>query len=312
MKRRAALVLCLAISASLALAAPAIGAVTIGGNLSSTPNDNMPGCGSPGMPCTALTFDAPPALAASGGLRSPVTGVVTSWTFKSASSSPTPSISLRVLRPTSGLSFTGAGTSSPKAAATGTNGPFLTNLPINAGDAIGLDSSSAALVLADTTGATMDYWWVPTSLADGQTSMGTSATSREVMVQATVEPTSTTTTNPVQTLKAKKRQKLAKAAVTDTLDKSGTVSLRAKVNLPSGSHSRAQRTVARVVKSKKSTTTLTANVKTKIRIRFSSGARKKIKAAIADSGPRKVTATSRATDTFGNVSTAKVRFKLTG
>jgi hypothetical protein len=84
------------------------------------------------------------------------------------------------------------------------------------------------------------------------------------------------------------------------------------VKVPGGSHPRTLRLLARVVKSKKSTTSLAANVKTKIKLKFSTGARKKIKAAIADSGPRKVTATSTATDTFGNVSTAKVKFKLTG
>jgi hypothetical protein len=310
MKVRAALALCLTMSASLGLAASA-GAVTIGGSLTTAPTDNNPGCGNAGLPCTAITFDAPPALVAPGGLRSPINGIVTSWKFLAGSTSASPSISLRVLRPTSGLSFTGAGTSAAQAATGPTNGPFLTQLPINAGDAIGLDSSSGTLILSDTPGATMAYWQVP-NLLDGQSRMGTTATTREVPVQATVEPTSTTTTKPVQTLKAKKRQKLAKAAVTDTLDKSGTVSLRAKVKVPSGSHARGLRLLARAVKSKKSSATLAAQTKTKIRIRFSSGARKKIKAAIADSGPRKVTVTSTATDSFGNASTAKVRFKLTG
>jgi hypothetical protein len=312
MKGRQALVLCLTVAASLALATSAMGAVAIGSNLSSTPNDNMPGCGNAGLPCTALTFDAPPSLVASGGLRSPVTGVVTSWKFKSASSSPAPSISLRVLQPTSGLSFTGAGTSTPRAPAFGINGPFLTNLPIKAGDAIGLDSSSGSLILSDSPSATMDWWQVP-NLADGQTRMGTATATREVMVQAIVEPTSTTTTKPVQTLGAQKRQKLAKAAVTDILDKSGTVSLRAKVNVPSGSHPHALRLVARAVKSKKSSVTLAAQTRTKIRIKFSQSARNKIKAAIAATRkPRKVVVTSTATDSFGNSSTGKVRFKLVG
>ncbi len=284
--------------------------MTIGSNLTSDATDNMPGCGNAGLPCTALTFDAPPSLVAAGGLRSPVTGVVTSWTFKSGSGSPT-SVSLRVLRPTAGLSFTGAGTSPPRAAVIGTNGPFLASLPINAGDAIGLDSSSAALVLADTVGATMDWWQVP-SLLDGQTRMGTATTSREVMVQATVEPASTTTTKPEQTLRAKKRQKLAKAAVTDTLDKSGTVRLRAKVKVPGHPRkSRALRVVARAVKSKKANATLAAQAKTRIRIKFSRSARKKIKPAIRKTHkPLKVVVTSTATDSFGNSATGKVRFKL--
>jgi hypothetical protein len=49
-----------------------------------------------------------------------------------------------------------------------------------------------------------------------------------------------------------------------------------------------------------------------MKLRFSAKARNKIKAAIQAAGPRKVVATATATDTFGNSSTAKARFKLTG
>ena len=311
MKRRFALSSLLAVGISLCLA-PGAGAVTIGSNLTTPPSQNQPGCGNAGLPCTAVTFDAPSSLNAPGGLRSPVTGVVTSWTFTSGSTSTTPSVSLRVLRPTSGLSFTGVSTSSPQAPTATKNGPFLVNMPIQAGDAIGLESSSAALVLGEPTGSTMAYWQVP-PLANGETRMGTSATMREVMVQATVEPQSATTANPVQTLKAKKRQKVKRAAITDTLDKSGTISVRAKVKLPAAASGRVLRVSARAVKSKKKKFTLAAQTKTKIRIKFSHSARKAIKAAIQGSGkPAKTVVTSTATDTFGNSSTGKVRFKLVG
>jgi hypothetical protein len=308
--RRGGVIATLAVGVSLGVA-PSAMSVTIGSNLTSMPTDNQPDCGFAGLPCTAVTFDAPPSLLASGGLRSPINGVVTSWTFKSGSTPAGPSVSLRVLRPTTGLSFTGVGTSAPQAAAAATNGPFLTQLPINAGDAIGLNSSSAALVVSDTPGATMASW--QPNLLDGQTRMGTSATSHEVMVQATVEPTSTIQAAPKQTLKAKKKQKLAKAAVTDTLDKSGTVSVQARVKVPSGSQSsRTLQILARAVKSKTSSATLAANVKTKIKLKFSANARRKIKAAIKSAGPRKVVVTATAKDTFGNVSKNKVRFKLIG
>lgn len=311
MRRRPVISAALAIGVSLALVPSAMG-VTIGSNLASSPTTNTPGCGNAGLPCTAMTFDAPPALVASGGLRSPIDGVVTSWTFKSGSTPAGPSVSLRVLRPVSGFSFTGAGTSTPQAATGPTNGPFLTQLPISVGDAIGLNSASAALVLAESPGATMVYWQIP-SLADGETRMGLSSTPREVMVQATVEPTTTTTTDPVQILKAKKRQKLAKAAVNAELDKSGTVSLRARVKgIPAAKSGAGARVLAKVVKSKKASATLAADTPTKIRIKFSAAARKKIKSAIKEAGPRKVVVTSTATDTFGNNSTKRVRFKLIG
>lgn len=312
MKKLLALTLLSAICVSHFLAAGAE-AVTIGSNLTTPATQNNPGCGNAGLPCTATTFDAPAGLVASGGLRSPINGIVTSWTFLSGSTSTTPSVSLRILHPTSGLSFTGAGTSTPQAPTGTTNGPFLVKLPIQTGDAIGLQSSSAALILGEPIGATMAYWQLP-NLADGETRMGTSATMREVMVQATVEPQSTTTTKPVQSLKAKKRQKVSKAAITDTIDKSGTISIRAKVRLPSGSaRSRMLRVAARTVKSKKKTFTLAAQTKTKIKIKFSKSARKKIEGAIQDSGePSKAVVTSTATDGFGNSSTATVRFKLIG
>lgn len=299
-----------AIVGAVALPASAQG-VTIGSNLSSTPTVNDP-CGNPGIPCTAMTFDAPPAVVAPGGLRSPIDGVVTSWSFKAGSSGATPSVSLRVLRPVSGFTFTGAGTSTPQAPTGAIAGPFLTQLPINAGDAIGLQSTSGAIVFGATPVATAVYWQLP-NLADGQTLMGLSQTSREVMVQATVEPASAVNANPEQRLKAKRRQKLAKAAVTDRLDKSGTVSLRARVKVSGGSKSSGVlRAVARAVKSKESRTTLAAEAKTKIKLKFRRKARKKIKAAIRRHGPRKVVVRATATDAFGNKSSSKVRFKLIG
>jgi hypothetical protein len=66
------------------------------------------------------------------------------------------------------------------------------------------------------------------------------------------------------------------------------------------------------VKSKSASATLAANTKARIRIRFSAAARRKVKAAIRDFGPRKVAVTAIATATFGNSSAAKTRFKLVG
>jgi hypothetical protein len=323
MRGRAVVAATLALAVSLGFAGSAPAAVTIGSNFSAGPTlTNLP-CNA--IPCTAITFDASPTLQASGGLHSPIDGVVTSWRIESGSAGNP--VNLRILRPGTGLSFTAAGTSATQTTVSGLSGSFPTQLAIKVGDAIGVDTTNGALIYNDNAGATMAYW--SPLLADGATLMGTAFASREVRIQANVEPDvdcdgkgdETQDSNltdgpckapPVQTLTAKKKQKLAKAAVNETLNKAGTVSLQARVKVPGGSHPRTLRLLARVVKSKKSTTSLAANVKTKIKLKFSTGARKKIKAAIADSGPRKVTATSTATDTFGNVSTAKVKFKLTG
>jgi hypothetical protein len=299
-----------------------MGAVTIGSNFTSGTQDNSP-CG--GIVCTAITFDANPTLQAPGGLRSPIDGVVTSWGVKTGSSA---TLTLRVLRPAGGLSFTAAGTSSPQSVPPGTSLALPTQLPIKTGDAIGVDNTSNAILFGVNAGATLVYW--SPLLAGGATLMGTSFAAREAQIQANVEPDvdcdgkgdETQDTNlsdgpckapPVQTLSAKKKQKLAKAAVTDTVDKSATVSVQAKVKLPgrSGS-SRSLRVLARAVKSKTSAATLAAGTKTKIKLRFSAKARKKVKAAIRDFGPRKVVVAAKASDTFGNSSTAKVRFKLVG
>ena len=52
-------------------------------------------------------------------------------------------------------------------------------------------------------------------------------------------------------------------------------------------------------------------VATKIKLRFSKAARKRIK-ALANGGPWKVVVTATATDGYGKTSTAKTRFRLIG
>jgi plastocyanin len=124
-----------------------------------------------------------------------------------------------------------------------------------------------------------------------------------------VEPQS----RPGQKLRAKKKQKLAKAAVTETLDKPGTVKLRAKVKggRKAARSARASRVLSQALDAKRSTISLAPGVKTKIRLRFSRAARKRIK-AIAKRGRWKVVVTAKATDKFGKSSTAKASFGLIG
>jgi len=116
---------------------------------------------------------------------------------------------------------------------------------------------------------------------------------------------------PVQTLTAKKKQDVDKVAVYERLDEAGTVTMTGKVKVPSTS-ARIQnfRLTARIVKTKKSTKSLAANAKTKIKIKLSQSAKKKVKAAIEDSGPRKITVTAIAKDALGNSTTKKIRFKV--
>jgi hypothetical protein len=182
--------ICLLVGSTLALVCTlgggAQGAVTIGTNLTGPADEINPGCS---VACTIVNT-AVPSDTAAGGLTSPVNGTVTSWRFKSITLGG--SIALRILRPLSGNSFTGAGTSASVASngTTSAQGPFATSLPIKLGDHVGLNASAMQTALIDTP-ATQLYWNAPT-LGDGQTAEGTAGT-REVAVQAVVEPTNTVT-----------------------------------------------------------------------------------------------------------------------
>jgi plastocyanin len=116
-----------------------------------------------------------------------------------------------------------------------------------------------------------------------------------------------------QKLSAKKKQRLAKAAVNVTLDRPGKVRIRARVKGAKGKgRASALAVVSRALDSKRSTKSVPANVKSKIRLKFSRAARERISAAIAGKGPMRVIVTSTATDRWGKTSTVKTRFKLIG
>jgi plastocyanin len=124
-----------------------------------------------------------------------------------------------------------------------------------------------------------------------------------------VEPQS----GPRQTLRAQKRQTLAKAAVTETVDKSATVQLRAKVKGgKKAGASAAARALSQALDAKRSTVSLNRGVQTKIKLRFSKKARKRLRVALARSGARKIVVTAAATDGFGKTSIAKTKFRLIG
>ena len=119
--------------------------------------------------------------------------------------------------------------------------------------------------------------------------------------------------NPVQRLRAKKKQRLAKAAVSDRLDKPGTVKLRARLIAPGNAAgaSGGSLVLSEALDAKRSTVSLKPNVVTRIKLRFSKAARKRMNAAI-NGGAWKVVVTATATDGYGNTSTAKARFRLIG
>jgi hypothetical protein len=124
-----------------------------------------------------------------------------------------------------------------------------------------------------------------------------------------VEPQS----SPRQSLRARKTQRLAKAAITETVDKAATVSLRARVKgAKKAGASAASHVLSQALDAKRSTKSLTPGVRTKIKLRFSKAARKRLRAMLSGSGPAKVLVTATATDKFGKTSTAKAGFRLIG
>jgi hypothetical protein len=187
MLRRGAVLVALAAAATMVLAGSAQGAVTIGSNLANTANDNGP-CNATACTVTNLSLSSD---VAPGGLTSPVNGTVTSWRFKAQFGGHP--IRLRVLRQGAGVAMTGSGSSSTVVSAIGANGPFATSLPIQVGDYVGLDADGAGEGLLSTgASGTVLYWTLP-QLANGSTRDGTVYANREVLVQATVEPSNTIT-----------------------------------------------------------------------------------------------------------------------
>jgi plastocyanin len=118
-------------------------------------------------------------------------------------------------------------------------------------------------------------------------------------------------TGPRQTLRARKKQKLGAAAVSETVNKRATVELRARVKGAAGASS-ASRVISQALDAKRSTKSLAPGVTTKIKLTFSRAARKRIRAALATAGSVKVVVTATATDAFGKTSKAKAGFRLIG
>jgi hypothetical protein len=197
-----------------ALAAPAgsaQGAVTIGSNLNEMNTENNPGCG---VDCTVTNLNLPAGSLTAGGLVAPVNGVITSWR---ARANDTSGLSLRVLRQTTGTTFTGLAESTGAPSFTGVSDPIPTSLPISIGDTVGLDNVMDRLIYAETPGASAAYWNPP--LANNTALPGTAAAMREVLVQATIEPTNTVTFGALT-----RNKKKGTATVTLTLPNPGQLS----------------------------------------------------------------------------------------
>lgn len=102
-------------------------------------------------------------------VTSPVSGTIIRWRIAGATGGP---FRLRVLTPGGGTTFTGAGTSDPQTPSSTATESFTTNLPIGAGQQIGLDlsDSSASAGFKSSAGLGSQFGvWGPPPLANGET-----------------------------------------------------------------------------------------------------------------------------------------------
>ncbi|HEX5375689.1 MAG TPA: PASTA domain-containing protein [Solirubrobacterales bacterium] len=120
-------------------------------------------------------------------LVSPVNGAIVRWRVQGAEGGP---FFLRVLRPNGSGGYSAMGTSNP-ATPSGTGlQTFSTNLPIRAGDLIGVDSSNGTdkIGVADVAGASFGFVFPPPF--DGATVAPSGTVSgKEVELSAEVQPT---------------------------------------------------------------------------------------------------------------------------
>jgi hypothetical protein len=134
---------------------------------------------------TALcTWANSPLGEAGANATSPVTGVIVRWRMTgSYSGGP---FNLRVLRPTGGGAYIGAGTSGPATPPGGTQ-TIATSLPIEAGDLIGIDEPNGSHIGSVSVPGSAEIAWSP-ALADGSTLAPNFVTGSELAFNADVLP----------------------------------------------------------------------------------------------------------------------------
>jgi hypothetical protein len=175
----------LALAAGVASAATPRQTVTLGG-ASGNPTANI--CAA-SINCTYVPFSnvSAPALGA------PFNGTVTSFAVNAGSAGGR--VKLRVLRPTGGGKYTGVGTSVPETLNVGMN-TFTVSMPVEAGDVIGLDNDSSALMFDTTSPTAVTAYYELPPLADGASAApGHTQSGYRLLLSATVQPTAPQITN---------------------------------------------------------------------------------------------------------------------
>ncbi len=120
-------------------------------------------------------------------LTSPVSGAIVRWRMQDPAGGP---FSLRVLRPNGSGGYMAAGTSNPVIPSGGGLQTFTANLPVQAGDLIGVDPTNATdkIGVADVAGASYGFIFPPPF--DGATvAPSGSEAGKEIELTAEVQPT---------------------------------------------------------------------------------------------------------------------------
>jgi hypothetical protein len=120
-------------------------------------------------------------------LTSPVSGAIVRWRMQDSAGGP---FSLRVLRPNGSGGYMAAGTSNPVTPFGGGLQTFTANLPVQAGDLIGVDPTNATdkIGVADVAGASYGFIFPPPF--DGATvAPSGSEAGKEIELTAEVQPT---------------------------------------------------------------------------------------------------------------------------
>jgi hypothetical protein len=190
-----AALLTVAVPAAATRAAQPSGTMTIGpATLATSDLQNHPTCGSAG--CTYIQWSG---SAADATYASPVDGTIVAWRITSGSAGN--KVTLRILRPAGGGKFSAVASSDTETTTGSTTAPdqFSTNLPVKAGDIIGLDNASSALIFKTGVLGSFPELWTP-PVADGSPASaptpppGTLSNGYQLQIDAYVQPSPKTTT----------------------------------------------------------------------------------------------------------------------
>lgn len=124
-------------------------------------------------------------------LTSPVSGAIVRWRIQDPEGGP---FFLRVLRPNGSGAYTAVGTSNPATPSGGGLQTFTANLPIQAGDLIGVDPSNGTdkAAVAEAAGASYGFIFPP-PFDNATVAPSGSEAGKEILVNAEVQPAPTVT-----------------------------------------------------------------------------------------------------------------------